>query len=185
MAIKRIDLSPEREAWENAEYGEDVRGAGITSLQKTEDAINETVDEVNKAAEDVQSASAATEQVARDAAETVKRANETVDHADIILEETTKQATAAAGSAELSQSWAVGGTGGREGENTNNSEYYSRQAQMAASTASSEADRAARYSQIVAPGFYFDSGGASLYIKAGVGVDFKVSESRLYWKITA
>lgn len=54
MAVKRIDLSPERGIWEGAEHGEDVRGAGITSLQKTEDAINETVDEVNKAAEDVQ-----------------------------------------------------------------------------------------------------------------------------------
>lgn len=54
MAVKRIDLSPERGAWEDAVLGEDVRDAGISSLQKTEDVINGTVDEVNKAAEDVQ-----------------------------------------------------------------------------------------------------------------------------------
>lgn len=185
MAIGKIDLSGPIKRWKEARKGKEVRAANVEAFEQIQTVVNLSIDGVNKAAEDVQSASAATEQVARDAAGTVIRANETVDHADNILMDATEQATAAAGSAKLSESWAVGGTGGREGENTNNSEYHSRQAQMAASTASSEADRAARYSQIVAPGFYFDSGGASLYIKAGVGVDFKVSESRLYWKITA
>lgn len=36
--------------------------------------------------------------------------------------------TAAAGSAALSQSWAVGGTGTREGEDTNNAKYYAEHA---------------------------------------------------------
>lgn len=54
MAVKKIDLSPERKAWEEAEHGEDVRGAGITSLQKTEDVINGTVEAVNQAVTDVQ-----------------------------------------------------------------------------------------------------------------------------------
>lgn len=54
MAVKRIDLSPERKSWQDAVYGEEVRGAGITSLQKTEDVINGTVDEVNQAAKGVQ-----------------------------------------------------------------------------------------------------------------------------------
>lgn len=184
MAIKRIDLSPEREAWENAEYGEEVRTAGISSLQKTEDVINGSVDEVNRAVDDVAGAAADVVQAAKDAAGTVIRANETVDHADDVLADATEQATAAASSAELSQSWAVGGTGGREGENTNNSEYHSNQARTLAEAAKNEADRAAQYSQIVAPGFYFDPEIASLYMKTGVGVDFKASESRLYWRIT-
>ena len=41
-------------------------------------------------------------------------------------------ATAAANSAELSESWAVGGTGSRAGENTNNSKYWAQQSQAAA-----------------------------------------------------
>lgn len=183
MAVKRIDLSPERQTWEEAEYGEEVREAGVSSLQKTEDAINETVDEVNRAAQDVRGAAADAAQVAKDAAATVVRANQTVDHADDILADATVQATAAAGSADLSESWAVGGTGKRTGENTNNSEYYSNQARNSADAAKTEADRAAQYSKIVAPGFFFDPSVAGLYMKAGVGVDFKAAESRLYWKI--
>lgn len=41
-------------------------------------------------------------------------------------------ATAAANSAELSESWAVGGTGSRAGEDTNNSKYWAQQSQKAA-----------------------------------------------------
>lgn len=41
-------------------------------------------------------------------------------------------ATAAAASATLAQSWAVGGTGTREGENTNNAQYWAEQAQSVA-----------------------------------------------------
>lgn len=178
MAVKRIDLSTERRIWADAERGEEVRGAGISSLQKTEDVINGTVDMVNRAAGDVV-------QAAADAAATVVRANETVDHADEILERATKQAGDAVGSATLSRSWAVGGTGTRSGENTNNSEYYSNQSRTYSEQAEESAGRAAQYSKIVAPGFYFDAGSSSLYMKAGVGVDFLVEDSRLYWRITA
>lgn len=41
-------------------------------------------------------------------------------------------AQAAAASATLSESWAVGGTGTREGENTNNAQYWAQQAQSIA-----------------------------------------------------
>lgn len=40
--------------------------------------------------------------------------------------------TAAASSATLAESWAVGGTGTREGENTNNAQYWAQQAQSIA-----------------------------------------------------
>ena len=43
-----------------------------------------------------------------------------------------ESATAAANSAELSESWAVGGTGSRAGEDTNNSKYWAQQSQDAA-----------------------------------------------------
>ena len=54
MAIAKIDLSPERKDWKDAEFGEEVRAAGISSLQKTEDVINGTVNAVNQAAENVE-----------------------------------------------------------------------------------------------------------------------------------
>lgn len=45
---------------------------------------------------------------------------------------TLANAQAAAASATLAESWAVGGTGTREGENTNNAQYYAQQAQSIA-----------------------------------------------------
>lgn len=47
-------------------------------------------------------------------------------------EQTAANAKAADTSATLSESWAVGGTGTREGENTNNAQYWAQQAQSIA-----------------------------------------------------
>ena len=53
-----------------------------------------------------------------------------------------------------------------------------------ANRAQTEADRAAQYSSIVAPGFYVDLDSMSLYMKTGVGVDFIVADgNKLCWKI--
>ena len=175
--IQLIDLSPEISNWKNASCGEEVRGAGITSLEKMQEIANETIVQVNQTVEQVNE----TERTANDA---VNRANNTLNHADEVLRDATQQADNSAGSAVLSRSWAVGGTGSRSGEDTDNSEYYSRQAKTSAGSAKNEADRAAQYSQIVAPGFYFDPAESTLYIKAGVGVDFVTVDSVLYWKIT-
>ena len=46
------------------------------------------------------------------------------------IQQAPQQAANAAASATLSESWAVGGTGTREGENTNNAQYYAQQAQQ-------------------------------------------------------
>lgn len=81
MAVKRIDLSPERKAWQDAVYGEEVRGAGITSLQKTEDVINGTVDEVNQAAKGVQENTATANRAA-------EMANAAAANADNVREST-------------------------------------------------------------------------------------------------
>lgn len=75
MAIKRIDLSGERTTWREVRYGRDVRAAGISSLQKTEDVINETVDEANQAAIDSQAASRDAQQALTDVAATLQAAN--------------------------------------------------------------------------------------------------------------
>lgn len=53
-----------------------------------------------------------------------------------------------------------------------------------ANRAQAEADRAAQYSSIVAPGFYVDLDSMSLFMKTGVGVDFIVADgNKLCWKI--
>ena len=58
------------------------------------------------------------------------------------------------------------------------------EASTQANRAQTEADRAAQYSSIVAPGFYVDLDSMSLYMKTGVGVDFIVADgNKLCWKI--
>lgn len=58
---------------------------------------------------------------------------------------------AAAASAKLSESWAIGYTGTRVGEDTNNSKYHSDQSKAEADRAKTEADKAAIYAGIVIP----------------------------------
>ena len=58
-------------------------------------------------------------------------------------------------------------------------------ATMEADRAKSEAEKAAAYSNIVAPDFYLDLETMELYKKGGVGVDFYLEDAQLYWKITA
>lgn len=179
------DISKEIQDFRRAEYGEEVRGSMISLAEKVnkdgEDTIATVAAQVNK----INGAITTANKAVTDANAATARANETLNYADDILDDATKQATNSAGSATAAKSWAVGGTGSREGENTNNSEYYSNQAQTSANNAKNEADRAAQYSQIVAPGFYFDPETSTLYIKAGIGVDFVVSDATIYWKVTA
>lgn len=54
-----------------------------------------------------------------------------------------------------------------------------------ADRAKMEADKAAAYSNIVAPDFYLDLETMELYKKGGVGVDFYLEDAQLYWMITA
>lgn len=58
---------------------------------------------------------------------------------------------AAAASAKRSESWAIGGTGTRDGEDTNCSEYHSNQSKLEADRAKTEADRAEQYAGNVDP----------------------------------
>lgn len=183
MAVKRIDLSSERGAWEDAVLGEEVRAAGISSLQKTEDVINETVNNVNRAATDVQSAAADAAQVAKDAEATVIRANETVDHADAILGETTRQASDiladaeqqsrnAAVSAELAETWAVGGN--------NSSRYHAEQASSSAKQAENAAERAAALASIVPPNFRINWETMELIQEsAATGIEFSMDADKV------
>lgn len=52
-----------------------------------------------------------------------------------------------------------------------------------ADRAKMEADKAAQYSNIVAPDFYVDVDTMTLCMKDGVGVDFIVVDNVIYWKV--
>lgn len=86
--------------------------------------------------------------------------------------------------ATLSESWAIGGTGSRAGEDEDNSKYYSERSAEEAAAAKNSAENAAKYAQITAPDFYLDIDTGRLYMKGGVGVDFKLEDGKLYWKVS-
>ena len=83
-----------------------------------------------------------------------------------------------------SESWAVGGTGTRDGEDMNNSKYYSEVSRAEAEAALNAAKLAKDYSTVVMPDFYFDIETAMLYEKAGVNVEVMLDEADLYWRIS-
>ncbi len=192
----RVDISAEIEDWRSARYGRQVRSSNISALEKLCDQANAAMDYIDQKGTEI-------DQVRQDVDEVRQNAQDAVDHANDITAEykgyaDDKLAAAeqerqkaelarqeAESQAKTAESWAVGGTGTREGENTDNAAYYSVQAQTQADRSKDEADRAAQYSTIVAPGFYLDEDTAVLYIKSGIGVDFLLQEAQLYWKITA
>ena len=189
-----VDISQEIQDWKSSRYGRQVRGANVTALTKLQEQTNAAVDYIVQKGDDIT-------QVARDVQTVRQEAQGAVDHANGITSEYKQYADDKLAEAEqerqgaeaakhgaddaatLAQSWATGGTGIRQGENTDNSAYYSKQSKTEADRAKEEADRASQYSKITAPGFYLDLATSTLYIKAGIGVDFLLDNARLYWKI--
>lgn len=197
MALQpvHIDISEDIQEWKDARYGRQVRAANVSALTKLQDQANAAVDYVVGKGE-------AIDQAAKDVQTVRQEAQGAVDHAnDITAEykqyaddkltatELERQAAQAArtgseAAATLAESWAVGGTGSRPGEDGNSSQFWAEKSQESAGQASREADRAAQYASIVAPGFLVDLEEMALYMKAGVGVDFVVTaDAELCWKI--
>lgn len=202
-ALVHIDLTEEIENWRSAAYGRQVRAAQISALQKTQIQVNGAIDyidqkgkEVDKTREDADDILKQAEKINTDSEENVKAAESWAhghadypdreqDNAKYWSEQAGDSAEDSSGSATLSKSWAVGGTDTRDGENTDNSKYWSGQSKSQADRAKEEADRASQYSQIVAPNFFLDIETGKLFQKGGTGVDFKVVDGKLYWKIAA
>ena len=191
-----IDISREISGWANAQIGRDVRKYNVSALTKLQDQANAVVDYVVEKGE-------AVDQAAKDVQTVRQEAQGAVDHANVITAEYKQYAndklvatelerqeaqTARTGSeaaAMLAESWAVGGTGSRPGEDGDNSKFHAEKSKESAERATQEADRAAQYASIVAPGFLVDLEAMALYMKAGVGVDFVVTaDAELCWKIT-
>ena len=107
-------------------------------------------------------------------------ASEFKEEAKNLAEEYSREA------AKDAESWAVGGTGTRTGEDMNNSKYYSEVSKTNANAAEEAAKLAKDYSTIVMPDLYLDADTGILYEKTGVGIDVQIDEDTacLYWKIT-
>lgn len=109
-------------AEQDRQEAEQTRSDGESARQKAENA-REEAEQTRAAAEK-----------SRIDAEAARRQAEQqrVDSTTGIVAQATGQAKAARDSAVLAQSWAVGDTGTREGENTDNARYWAKQAHMAA-----------------------------------------------------
>lgn len=70
-----------------------------------------------------------------------------------------------------SKSWAVGGTASRDGEDYNNSKYYSE-------IAKNEADKAASFSEMAFPEFSLDTNTGHLFCLQGKNVTFFINEEK-------
>lgn len=198
MALKpvHIDIRQELRDWLEAVKGKQVRAANVSALTKIQEQANAAIDFVVDKGNTIDSTVTEVKTVKGEAQAAVDHANDITaeykQYADTKLSQTEAQRQLAEDAkqgaddaATLAESWAVGGTGTRPGENTNSSKYYCDQSGTYAQAAKNDADRAAQYSQIIAPGFYFDPETSALYVKTGTGVDFIIEESRIYWKITA
>lgn len=91
-------------------------------------------------------------------------------------------ATQADDCSKLSESHSHGGTGIREGEDTDNSKYWSEQSQLEYERAKKEADRAEMFSGFVMPKFILQNN--RLYMGRESTAHFLVNNNRLYFKIT-
>lgn len=96
-------------------------------------AINENIDNINAVAQNSANISAVGGSIANvnSVAENLTPIQTAATNIDAI-QQAPQQAANAAASATLSESWAVGGTGTREGEDTNNAKYWAEQAQSIA-----------------------------------------------------
>jgi len=173
------DISKEIQNFKEADYGEDVRDSLISLTEKVNAEGEQALATVETQTQDVAAAVQTANTTSQVATEAVQRAHNTIDVADQTLAGATAQAGLSAASATLSESWAVGGTGSREGEDDNNSKAHADRAKTEADRSTTEADRAAQYANIVAPGFYVDPVTMTLYMKAGVGVDFVVADDNV------
>ena len=187
MALPLIDLAKEIKDWASAVYGRQVRAATVNALTKIQAQMNAAIKyidgkgtEIDDTIQEVNNVKAEAEQAVTDAQGHASAAAGSASSA-------AESASDAADSVSEAESWAHGDTGVRDGENTDNSKFWSQQSKIQAEAAANSASLAEQYSDIVAPGFYLDIDSGALYIKEGVGVDFALDEdtAALYWQISA
>ena len=181
---ERVTAESERAAAEEArgiaeEEREKAENARTDTFMANETARQKTFEAAEEERESAFSASEAARETTFKAAEDERQAGYDAHIADF-----DKDRQELKDYATLSESWAIGGTGSRTGEDKNNSKYYSERSAEEAAAAKNSAENAAKYAQITAPDFYLDIDTGRLYMKGGVGVDFKLEDGKLYWKVS-
>lgn len=106
--------------------------AGSVTLEMLESTVMATLESYKTAAE----------KAAANAAASETNAGAYRDQAQQSASAAASSASGAGANATLSESWAVGGTGTREGEDTNNAKHYAQQSAASATTAGQKADAA-------------------------------------------
>ena len=82
--------------------------------------------------------------------------------------------------AKLSESWAIGGTQSRQGEDENNSKYYSSQSKAEADRAARAAEQAETYASIIPPKFHIDTDTMELIQDSQAdGIAFSLDENKI------
>lgn len=146
-----------------------------TDIEDLQQQINAGVTEATRRAETAASNANASALNAKASEETAQKiCDELPDIAKAAAEDAKKEA----------ESWAVGGTGTRTGEDMDNSKYYAQLAAQKAEAAENTAKLVKDYSTIVMPDLYLDIESGKLYEKTGVGIEVKLEDAKLYWKIT-
>lgn len=140
---QRADLSAfltTTEFTDSATIAFSVSGSNVTAAIKagsvTLDMLESTVMTT------LQGYKAAAEQAAANAAASETNAGTYRDQAQQSASAAASSVSEAGAKATLSESWAVGGTGTREGEDTDNAKYYAQQSAASATTAGQKADAA-------------------------------------------
>ena len=106
--------------------------AALAQMQDLADTAANAAAQSKQDAERADDAVATTAENVAVAEKAVETAKESVKEAAGLVEQTEAKAAAAEASAKLAESWAVGGTGSREGEDTDNAKYYAQIAQQVA-----------------------------------------------------
>lgn len=172
------DISKEILNFKTAVLGEEVRGSMISLAEKLNTEVENGTTGINLAVKNVN-------EVAKTASEAVDRANTAVNTAERDLENANFVMRNAENIVNESEAWAHGHKDFPQNDH-DNAEYWSGVSREYVDQARNEADRAAQYASITAPDFYVDTEDMYLYIKAGVGIDFIVTEdNELCWRITA
>lgn len=142
------DISKELEQIIKARYGREVRQSiydGIKALNESYEAERQAAEKAQKAAETAQEKSETAQEASENAQKKSETARASAEAAQAVAEEKTKASQAAAEEAvqsaenaklgaKLAQSYAVGGSGVREGEDEDNAKKYSEKAKSSADT---------------------------------------------------
>lgn len=160
-----------------AKASETVAAASQTAAAQSEDNARSSE---SAALQSAQKAAASETAAAKSEANTAKSEAAALQSAN----NAAASSQSADASATEAESYAHGGTGTRDGENSDNSMYYSKKSQESADKAKVEADKAEKYAGIAAPDFYIDLDTMELYMKTNTTVNFMVDEDNvIYWAV--